>query len=148
MSYESRWTGPLRVRHDVVMGIQVLTLDGGLDGTTSSTASQSVDDALERKGPLVLDLGRLRSIDAAGTALVRASLRRLLDADFVLSVVRPRALNPARTLGGLCGAVGVPVVDTLSMAIEAVSPWRPGAPRWTPERSMPVSRDEPPRRSR
>jgi hypothetical protein len=128
------------------MGIQVLSLDGGLDGNTTSIASHSVDDALARSGPLVLDLGRLRSLDAAGAALVRASLRRLLDAEFHTAVVRPRALDPARSLGALCGRMGVPLVDTLSMAIEAVSPWRPGAPRWTPERSMPVTSREHPQR--
>ena len=149
MSYESRWTGPLSVRHDVVMGIQVLTLDGVLDGRTSATASRSVDDALERSGQIVLDLGRLRSIDAAGSALVRSSLRRLLDAGFALAVVRPRALDPARTLGGVCGQLGVRLVESVSVGIETVSPWQPGSPRWTPERSMPVtSRDEPPPRSR
>jgi anti-anti-sigma factor len=147
MSYESRWTGPLRVRHDAVMGIQVLTLDGGLDASTAPVASASVDDALERSGPLVLDLSRLRAIDGDGVSLVRSSMRRMLDAGFDLSVVRPKELNPARAVGGLCAQVGVVVVDGLGAAIEAVKPWQPGGPRWTPERSTPIKpRDEQPRR--
>jgi hypothetical protein len=149
MSYESRWTGPLKVRHDAVMGIQVLTLDGGLDGSTLSGASASVDDALERDPRLVFDLGYLRAIDGEGAALVRSALRRLLDAGFALAVVRPKYTEPARAIGGLCGQVSVPVVATLSSAIEAVSPeWQPGAQRWTPERSVPITPRDDSRRQR
>jgi anti-sigma factor RsiW len=130
------------------MGIQLLTLDGGLDGSTAPAAGTSVEAAIGREPRLVFDLGHLRAIDANGSAFVRSALRRLLDAGFALAVVRPRTLDPARAIGGLCGRAGVPVVGTVSEAIEAVSPeWQPGTPRWRPERSVPITpRDKPPRR--
>jgi anti-anti-sigma factor len=145
MSYDSRWTGPLSIRHDSVMGIQVLAFDGALDADTGDRARRTMTTALERAAPLVLDLRLLRAVDAAGVALIHSSLRRLHEAGVPAAVVRPDAGDVARLVGGTRPDDLIRLQDGLSAAIEAVSPaWTSASTRWTPERSVPIRPRRPP----
>ena len=145
MSYDSRWTGPLSIRHDVIMGIQVLAFDGRLDAATSQDARNAAQDALDRAGPLVLDLRFLRTVDARGDAVLRGALRRMKDAGMPVAIVAPLSQAVAGVPERARPEGDVPVEPSVSEAIEAVSPaWRPDAQRWTPEPSTQVR----PRRDR
>ena len=134
MSYDSRWTGPLSIRHDVVMGIQVLAFDGKLDAETSADATVSVQDALDRAGPTVLDLRFLREADRDGHAVLRRALRRFKETGMPVAVVAPLSRRVEGLLERTRPEGDVPVEPSVSAAIEAVTPaWRPDGPRWTPE---------------
>jgi anti-anti-sigma factor len=134
MSYDSRWTGRLSVRHDAVMGIQVLAFEGALEASTAEQAHQYVTTAVERGAPLVFDLSTLRSVDAEGAQLLRRVLRELRDAGLPMAIVRASAPDVAAALDAARIDGEVRIEDGLSGAIEAVGPrWTPTSERWTPQ---------------
>ena len=142
VSYDSRWTGRLSIRHDSVMGIQVLAFDGVLDAGTLPAAHESAQAAIDRGAPLVLDLHALRDVLGDAGAQLWAMLRELRAAGLAVAVVRSPAPAVTQVVDAARADGEVPVADGLSAAIEAVSPrWSPDGPRWTPDRAVQVRRD-------
>jgi anti-anti-sigma factor len=143
MSYASRWNGRLSIRHDAVMGVQVLTLDGELDDQTAETAQSSVDVAVKRGSPLVIDLRCLKSMDGAGAALLRLAATRAENAGIRFAAVRPETLQITRALEDARLDRELPFEDSVSQAIATVAPkWHPEGDRWTPTASTPIDPHE------
>ena len=142
MSYASRWTGRLSVRHDAVMNVQVLTLDGELDAQTAPRVHGSVARAIVKAAPLVLDLRSLRALDPAGVEMLENAVARVHDAGIALVAVRPAALEVRRALKDARIDARVQFAVSVSKAIEAVAPtWNEGR-RWTPTASKPIDPDD------
>ena len=136
-SYDIRWAGPLRVRHDSVMGIQVLAFEGAIERETVPEVRASLEDAVERGAPLVLDLRMVSAVDATGTEVLRMALARVTAKAMAVACVRPFERGVADLLGAVRPEGDVPFEIGVSEAIHAVSPaWRPDGPRWTPEPSV------------
>src|SRR3712207_90404 len=98
MSYERRWSGRLSIRHDAVMDVQVLTLEGELTLETLPDARTAVRTALAHAAPLVLDLRLLRAVDRPGVELLASAARRAADGEAGTAMVPPEDVDVWRAL--------------------------------------------------
>jgi anti-anti-sigma regulatory factor len=121
------------------MGIQVLAMEGVLDVATTVDARETLTTAVERAAPLVLELRGLRAADEAGVVALGSALRRARDAGLPVAVVRPAASTASRLVEDARPDEQTRLVESLSAAIEAVSPaWTGASTRWTPQPSVQI----------